>query len=124
MKSSSSVSPVSAALSGHCPRCGEGALFQRGLEFQPKCETCGLNFAAMNVGDGPAAFAILILGVVVLGGALFVEFSYGPPWWVHALLWGTLTPLLTFFLLRSLKALLIAQTYKHQAAEGRAEKGN
>jgi uncharacterized protein (DUF983 family) len=119
MSTSKPVSPVSAALSGRCPRCGDGALFQRGLEFRPRCSACGLDFAAMNVGDGPAAFAILILGVVVMGGALFVEFSYGPPWWVHVVLWGLLTPLFAFGLLRVLKALLVAQTYTHQAAEAR-----
>ena len=53
------------------------------------------------------------------GGALWVEFRIGPPWWVHVVLWGLLTPLLAFFLLRALKALLIALQFKHKAQEGR-----
>ncbi len=67
-------------------------------------------------------FAILILGFVVLGGALFVEFRYGPPVWVHALLWGILTPLIAFALLRFLKATLIALQWTHKAEEGRLAK--
>jgi uncharacterized protein (DUF983 family) len=70
-------------------------------------------------GDGPAVFGILILGFLVLGGALIVEFKIGPPVWVHVVLWGLLTPLLAFFLLRVLKATLIALQYKHKAEEGR-----
>ena len=51
--------------------------------------------------------------------ALLVEFKLGPPVWVHVVLWGLLTPLLAFFLLRVLKATLIALQYKHKAEEGR-----
>ena len=53
------------------------------------------------------------------GGALLVEFRLHPPVWVHVVLWGLLTPLLAFGLLRLLKATLIALQYKHKAGEGR-----
>ena len=39
--------------------------------------------------------------------------------WVHVLLWGILTPLLAFFLLRVLKATLIALQFKHKAEQSR-----
>ncbi len=29
----------------------------------------------------------MIVGFIVVGLALFVEFSFGPPFWVHILLW-------------------------------------
>ena len=64
-------------------------------------------------------FAIFILGFVVLGGALLVEFRLGPPVWVHVVLWGVLTPLLAFVLLRTLKGVLVGLQYKHQAGERR-----
>jgi uncharacterized protein (DUF983 family) len=63
-------------------------------------------------------FAIFVLGFLVLGGALLVEFRLHPPVWVHVALWGLLTPLLAFVLLRLLKATLIALQYKHKAGEG------
>jgi cytochrome c oxidase subunit 3 len=99
---------VAAGLKARCPRCGEGALFRSGLTLRDKCERCGLSYAFADSGDGPAVFGILILGFLVLGGALMVEFKIGPPAWVHVVLWGLLTPLLAFFLLRVLKATLIA----------------
>jgi uncharacterized protein (DUF983 family) len=110
---------ATAGLGARCPRCGEGALFRRGLALRDKCERCGLSYAFADAGDGPAVFAILILGFLMLGGALLVEFRLGPPVWVHVALWGIATPLLAFFLLRVLKATLIALQFKHKAEQGR-----
>jgi uncharacterized protein (DUF983 family) len=118
----SSVSPVLAGTLARCPRCGKGRLFKNGLELREKCESCGLDYKFIDTGDGPAVFAIFILGFVVLGMALYVEFTFGPPAWVHAILWGLLTPLFALFLLRFLKATLIALQYKNKAEEGRLSK--
>jgi uncharacterized protein (DUF983 family) len=115
----SAPSPFAAGLAARCPRCGEGALFRSGLVLRDKCERCGLEYAFADSGDGPAVFAIFILGFLVLGGALLVEFRIGPPVWVHVVLWGVLTPLLALGLLRLLKATLIALQYKHKAGEVR-----
>ena len=113
------TSALAAGLKGRCPRCGQGALFRRGLALRDKCESCGLSYAFADPGDGPAVFAIFILGFLILGGALLVEFKLNPPVWVHVLLWGILTPLVAFFLLRVLKATLIALQFKHKAEQGR-----
>jgi uncharacterized protein (DUF983 family) len=102
-----------------CPRCGKGALFRSGLVLRDKCNNCGLSYAFVDSGDGPAVFAIFILGFLILGGALIVEFKLHPPAWVHVVLWAIMTPLTAFFLLRVLKATLIALQYKHKAEEGR-----
>lgn len=115
------ISPFAAGLKGRCPRCGEGALFRSGLSLREKCDRCGLSYAFADSGDGPAVFVIFILGFLVLGGALLVEFRLEPPVWVHVALWGLLTPLLAFVLLRILKATLIALQYKHKAGEGRLD---
>ena len=114
-----SASVVAAGLGARCPRCGNGALFRRGLVLRDTCDRCHLDYGFADSGDGPAVFAIFILGFLVLGGALLVEFKLHPPVWLHVLLWGIVTPLLAFFLLRVLKATLIALQYKHKAAEGR-----
>lgn len=116
------VNPLFAGILARCPRCGRGRLFHNGLMLRPACESCGLDYKFIDTGDGPAVFAILILGFVVLGGALFVEFRYGPPVWVHVVLWGILTPLLAFGLLRFLKAILIALQWTNKAEEGRLAK--
>ena len=111
----STASVLAAGLKGLCPRCGEGALFRRGLTLRDRCERCGLSYAFADSGDGPAVFAILILGFLVLGAALLVEFRLNPPVWVHVALWGIATPVLAFLLLRVLKATLIALQFKHKA---------
>ncbi len=116
------VSPGTAAVTARCPRCGQGPLFRGPLTLREKCEKCGLDYKFIDTGDGPAVFAIMILGFLVLGGALIVEFKIEPPLWVHILLWGVGTPLLALGLLRFLKALLIALQFKHKAEEGRLSK--
>src|SRR5262245_64201654 len=102
------ASPLLCGLKGRCPRCGQGALFAGGLALKDACGQCGLSYAFADSGDGPAVFAIFILGFLVLGGALLVEFRLEPPLWVHVALWGILTPLLAFGLLSVVKGSLTA----------------
>jgi uncharacterized protein (DUF983 family) len=112
---------TATGMRGRCPRCGEGRLFSGLLTVQPRCQACGLDFAFVDSGDGPAVFVIMIVGFIVVGLALFVEFTFAPPYWVHALLWIPLVLILSIGLLRPLKGLLIAQQYRHRAEEGRIE---
>jgi uncharacterized protein (DUF983 family) len=114
-------SPFAAGLSCRCPQCGKGKMFQGFLTLRPRCEVCGLDYAFVDAGDGPAVFIILFAGFVVVGAALIVEVLYQPPYWVHALLWGPLILAVTLLPLRSMKGLLIALQYHHKAAEGRLE---
>ena len=119
MPTQPSVSPMYAGLLARCPRCGKGRLFKNVLELRERCESCDLSYRFIDTGDGPAVFAIFILGFVVLGLALYVEFTYEPPTWVHVVLWGAFTPLIALGLLRFLKAMLIALQFKHKAEQGR-----
>ena len=48
-----------------CPRCGEGKLYAGFLELRPNCEVCGLDFAFIDSGDGPAIFIIMLAGAIV-----------------------------------------------------------
>lgn len=114
-----SVSPFYAAVMARCPRCGEGKLFKNVLETRGKCDGCGLDYRFIDTGDGPAIFAIFILGFLICGLALYVEFTYEPQVWVHMLLWGLGTPLIAIVLLRFLKSMLIALQYRNKAEEGR-----
>ena len=113
------VTPLGAALRGLCPRCGARTLFAGLAAFAPKCRACGLDFAGFNVGDGPAAFLIFIVGGIVVALAIAVELGAAPPWWVHVLLWLPLATILTVGLLRLSKGLLLALEYRHRAREGR-----
>jgi uncharacterized protein (DUF983 family) len=110
---------LKSALLSRCPRCGKGSLYRGFLSLRPRCETCGLDYAKFDSGDGPAVFIILIVGFIVVGAALVVEVAYRPPYWLHALLWIPSVIGLSLGLLRPLKSGLIALQYKHDAAEGR-----
>ena len=83
------------------------------------CESCGLDYAFIDSGDGPAIFIIMIAGAIVVGSALIVEIKYQPPFWLHAALWLPLILATTLLPMRSMKSLLIALQYHHKAAEGR-----
>ena len=116
------VSLSQSALRGlacRCPRCGEGRLYAGFLKLRPACAACGLDYAFIDAGDGPAIFIIMIAGFIVVGSALVVEIKYQPPFWVHAALWGPLILATTLLPLRAMKSLLIALQYHHTDAEGR-----
>ena len=102
-----------------CPRCGKGKLYAGFLTLRPNCDRCGLDYAFMDSGDGPAVFIIMIAGAIVVTCALIVEVKYQPPFWVHAALWVPLILVTTLWPLRAMKSLLIALQFHHEAAPGR-----
>ncbi len=112
-------SPYSTGLSGRCPRCGEGRLFNGFLTVAPACDHCGLDLAFADAGDGPAVFVTLFAGFIVLGMALWVELSYEPPMWVHLLIFAPMTLIVCLGILRPLKGLLVAMQYANKAEQGR-----
>lgn len=110
------VSPYSAGLRCRCPRCGEGRLFSGFLAIAPKCEVCDLTLAHEDAGDGPAVFVILIYGFLMAGLAAWVELSYEPPFWVHAVIFVPLILGGSALLLRPFKGVIVALQYRHRVA--------
>jgi len=115
------MSSLRAAVKGDCPRCGAHTLFAGWVRFAPKFLSCGLDFDEFNVGDGPAAFLIFIVGTIVVVAALVVDGAFSPPWWIH-LVWIPVATAMTVRGLRLSKGWLLAQEYKHRAREGRLAK--
>jgi uncharacterized protein (DUF983 family) len=113
--------PVSAGLSGRCPRCGEGKLFDGFLKIAPSCRACGLDYDFADSGDGPAVFVILIAGFVIVGLALWTQITYEPPIWVLLAIFLPLTVLVCLAMLRPLKGLMIGLQFRNKAEEGRFE---
>lgn len=116
------LSPYRVGTAGRCPRCGEGPLFSGFLKVKPRCEACGLDFGFADAGDGPAFFIMSIVGIVVVALALWVEFTYEPPIWLHIVVWFSLTVVLSLVLVRPAKGLMIALQYFHRAEEGRIQR--
>ena len=108
-----------AALFGLCPQCGAKAVSPAKSVRAPRCPACGLELARYNVGDGPAALLILVIGALVAGLAIWLQLAVEPAFWVHVLLWVPLTTLLVIGGLRVSKAALLASEYRHKAGEAR-----
>ena len=115
------VRPYVAGVLGRCPRCGEGRLFRGLLTVAPACAACGLDLSAVDPGDGPAVFGMLIGGTIACFGLLFTEVGLHPPVWVEAVVWLPLAALLSVGLLRPFKGVLIAAQYANHAAEHRSD---
>ena len=107
-------SPLQVGLRGVCPNCGKGRLFEGFLTVRQHCSVCGADLAGQDSGDGPVAFIVLIVGFIVVFGALIVEVKYAWPIWPHMLVWLPLTVILVLSLMRPAKAVLIALQYKHR----------
>jgi uncharacterized protein (DUF983 family) len=110
---------IVAALKGLCPQCGAATLFDGRIAFAPGCRACGLDLAQFNVGDGPAAFLTLIVGAIVMIGAIWLQLGTMPPFWVHILIWPAVTLGLVVIGLRIGKAALLQSEYRTAAREGR-----
>ena len=106
--------PFVAGLLCRCPKCGKAPLFAGLLAVRDQCEQCGLNLEARDPGDGPAFFVITILGVLVVALAVWVEFTFEPPLWVHAVLWIPFILIGSVLMLRVFKSLLVAYQYHHR----------
>ncbi|TXN22326.1 DUF983 domain-containing protein [Methylobacterium sp. WL9] len=94
-------------------------MFDGFLTFRPSCEVCGQDFSSFSTGDGPAFFVMSIVGFVVVGLALWMEITYEPPIWVHALVATSLSVGLSLALVRPLKGLLAALQLHNKAEQGR-----
>lgn len=107
-----SPTALHVALTHRCPSCGQGKLYQSILKLADQCDVCGLSLRAHDSGDGPAFFAITLLGFVVVGFATFLELKFHPPIWLTILAAAALMGALTPPTLRFFKSYLLAMQYK------------
>ena len=107
--------PIVTGLKCRCPRCGEGALYSGFLKVTPRCESCGLDLAFADSGDGPAVFVIFAVAPIVMILAFIVEALFHPAPWMHLVLWIPTIIILSLWFLRPFKATMIALQYQKQA---------
>jgi uncharacterized protein (DUF983 family) len=113
------VNPIAAGLACRCPRCGEGPLFRGFLRTHERCEACGFDLRQAESGDGPAVFIVLIVGALACFGVLLTEVAFHPPVWVHLVVWLPLAGLMTLFLIRPFKGVMVAMQLHNRASEAR-----
>lgn len=115
------VSPYAVGFACKCPRCGQGALYQKFLSLRDRCPSCDLDYAQADAGDGPAVFVIFIVGFLAVTIAITARFVW---YWSIPAAFGisaVFTIIATIALLRPLKAVLIALQFRNKAEEGRLE---
>ncbi len=94
--------------SGHCPYCGQGAMFARYLKVNDRCPGCGTELLHHRADDAPPYITILVVGHIL--GALMLsveEFAPNLPILYHMLIWPTLALVLCLALLPAFKGALI-----------------
>ena len=102
-----------------CPRCGKGKLFEGFLTLAKRCNVCGLDYSFADPADGPAFFVMMLMGIPATAIGLWIELTYDPPLWVHAVTTLPLILILCILPLRFVKGGLVASQYVNKAEETR-----
>jgi uncharacterized protein (DUF983 family) len=113
------LAPFRTGPYGHCPRCGEGHIFNGFLTLRDSCEVCGLDYSYADPADGPAVFVQLFACAPGVIFTMMLEIMASPPVWVHLI---TSLPILlatTVLPLRPIKGWLVASQFFFQAREAR-----
>src|SRR3954469_21412756 len=72
------VSAVGRGLTGRCPVCGKGRVFNGFLRIVPNCSACGAPLGLVRADDAPPYFTILIVGHIVIPAMLFMQKTSDP----------------------------------------------
>jgi uncharacterized protein (DUF983 family) len=89
-------------------------LYDGALTLRPACESCGLDFAAQDPGDGPAVLGIFVLGFVLVPLSILFDRLFAPPLWLTASIFAVLLIACAVFGLRVAKAAFIALHFRHR----------
>jgi len=108
-----SVSIYKISLLHKCPSCEKGGIYSSLLTVKDECEICGFALKEHDAGDGPAFFAMFIVGTIVTVLAVLLEFMYSPPLWMHFVIWTPVIIAMSVYLLKVMKSFLIAAQYRH-----------
>lgn len=63
---------------GHCPACGEGALYNGYLKVNPECAHCHEELHHQRADDGPAYLTIMIVAHVISPLLMVIFLLYRP----------------------------------------------
>jgi uncharacterized protein (DUF983 family) len=118
------LSPLQTGISGHCPRCGQGHLFNGFLTLRPQCEVCGLDYSFADPADGPAFFVICFACVPSVLLSLWLEVAFNASLWTQVFVTGPFMLLTCIPPLRPLKGWLVASQYFYKAEEGKLVRSN
>jgi len=90
-----------------CPKCGKGHMFRAYLKVADKCDVCGEELFHHRADDMPPYLSILIVGHIIVGLMLEMEFHAEIAPWVYV---ATMVPaaiILPLALLPSIKGAIV-----------------
>src|SRR5262245_35428775 len=90
-----------------CPHCGEGHLFRSYLKVADKCEVCGEELHHHRADDFPPYLTIVIVGHIIVGLMLELNFHYSIEPWVYLATLGPAALILPLILLPSVKGAVV-----------------
>ncbi len=99
---------IRRGFSGHCPSCGQGALYSKYLKVNDRCAVCGTELFHQRADDAPPYLTILVVGHII-GALMLSTDSMFPDFPVpyQMILWPLLTVALSLLLLPAFKGALI-----------------
>ena len=87
-------------------------MFRDWLAVVDQCSACRLTLKHHDAADGPAFFALVVVGFLIMALVGVVEYHFEPPLWVHGALWVPLTFLFSIAFLRMFKAIMITVEFR------------
>ena len=85
----------------------------------PSCNVCGLDYSSAHPADGPAFFVMMTTAVPATAFGVWLELTYSPPLWVHAVTTVPIVVIGCTLPLRFFKGWLVATQYIRKAEQGR-----
>ena len=113
---------VQAALFAACPKCGARTLFAGGdvqgiAQLAQSCRACGLDFTRYETSGRAGLLVTVIIAVILVCLAWWVDEAFRPPLWVHAFVWVPLTIAAVIGGLRFMRAAMVHARYASNRAE-------
>lgn len=93
---------------GHCPSCGESAMFPRLLKPIAHCQVCGQNWTAQQADDFPAYVAIIVTGHIMAPVIIYMVSETDFSMWTNLMIIICLAIILIGLLLQPAKGAIIA----------------
>lgn len=97
------LTAMARGLMCRCPACGETNAFAGYLTVVPQCLVCGAPLGRLRADDAPPYFTIFLVGHLLVPVMFWVERTYRPELWIHALIWIPLSLVMSLGLLRPVK---------------------
>ena len=105
-------------VTGRCPVCGQGRIFNGYLSVAPECSVCHAPLGVLRADDAPPYIVIFLAGHLLLPPIFWIEKAYEPPMWLHMVVWLPLFAVVCTLLLRPVKGAVVAWMLRLGFADG------